>query len=125
MSNETLYERLGGEPAIGAVVEEFYDRVLADERVNHHFEDVDMAEQRSHQTKFLSAVTGGPLRYEGEEMATAHEELAISPAEFDAVATHLDEALRVFDVDDADREAVMEAVAGFERDVVEGPSAGG
>ena len=118
MPNETLYERLGGEPAIGAVVNEFYDRVLADDRVNHHFDDVDMAEQRSHQTKFLSAVTGGPMRYEGAEMATAHEELAITAAEFDVVAEHLDEALREFDVDDADREAVMEAVAGFEGDVV-------
>ena len=118
MSNETLYERLGGEPAIGAVVNEFYDRVLADDRVNHYFDDVDMADQRSHQTKFLSAVTGGPIRYEGEEMATAHEELAITDAEFEVVATHLDEALRAFDVDDADRGAVMEAIAGFEADVV-------
>jgi len=125
MPNETLYERLGGEPAIGAVVDEFYDRVLADDRVSHHFDDVDMAEQRSHQTKFLSAVTGGPIRYEGEEMATAHEGLAITDAEFELVATHLDEALREFDVDDADREAVMEAVAGFEDDVVGGPPADG
>ncbi|QUO47764.1 MULTISPECIES: group I truncated hemoglobin [Halorubrum] len=125
MSNETLYDRLGGEPAIGAVVNEFYDRVLDDDRVNHHFDDVDMADQRSHQTKFLSAVTGGPIRYEGEEMAAAHEELAITDAEFEVVATHLDEALRAFDVDDGDREAVMEAVAGFEEDVVGGPPADG
>jgi hemoglobin len=99
--------------------------VLDDDRVNHYFDDVDMADQRSHQTKFLSAVTGGPIRYEGEEMATAHEELAITDAEFEVVATHLDEALRAFDVDDADREAVMEAVAGFEDDVVGAPPAEG
>ena len=124
MPNETLYERLGGEPAIGAVVSEFYDRVLDDDRVNHHFDDVDMAEQRSHQTKFLSAVTGGPIRYDGEEMAVAHEELAITAAEFEVVAAHLDEALRAFDVADADREAVLEAVEGFEDDVVGRPPAG-
>jgi len=122
MPNETLYDRLGGEPAIGAVVEEFYDRVLADERVAHHFEDVDMAAQRSHQTKFLSAVTGGPIQYEGEDMASAHAGLEITGEEFRIVATHLDEALRAFDVDEADREAVMEAVAGFEDDVVGGPA---
>jgi len=122
MPNETLYDRLGGEPAIGAVVEEFYDRVLADERVAHHFEDVDMAAQRSHQTKFLSAVTGGPIQYEGEDMASAHAGLEITGEEFRIVATHLDEALRAFDVDEADREAVMEAVSGFEDDVVDGPA---
>ncbi|GAA0548082.1 group 1 truncated hemoglobin [Halorubrum ejinorense] len=122
MPNEALYDRLGGEPAIGAIVDEFYERVLDDERVAHQFDDVDMSDQRSHQTKFLSAVTGGPMQYEGDDMKTAHEELAITPEEYEAVATHLDEALRVFDVDDADREAVMEAIAGFEGDVVDGPA---
>jgi len=36
--------------------------------------------------------------------------------------SELDEPLRAFDVDETDREAVMEAVAGFEDDVVERPS---
>jgi len=119
MPDATLYDRLGGEPAIGAVVDEFYDRVLDDERVAHHFDDVEMADQRSHQTKFLSAVTGGPMQYEGEDMRTAHEAMGITDAEFDAVAAHLDGALREFDVADADREAVMETVEGFRDDVVE------
>ena len=119
MSDATLYERLGGEPAVGAVVNEFYDRVLADERVADFFDDVDMAEQRSHQTKFLSAVTGGPMQYEGEEMGEAHEGLDISNEEFDIVAEHLDAALEDLDVDTDDREAVMEAVEGYRDAIVE------
>jgi hemoglobin len=119
MPDATLYDRLGGEPAVGAVVNEFYDRVLADERVNHHFDDVDMADQRSHQTKFLSAVTGGPMQYEGDDMRTAHETMGITDAEFDAIAGHLDGALREFDVDEADREAVMETVEAYRDDIVE------
>ncbi|MES3162380.1 MAG: group 1 truncated hemoglobin [Halorubrum sp.] len=119
MAEPTLYERLGGEPAVGAVVNEFYDRILADDRVAHFFEDVDMAAQRSHQTKFLSAVTGGPMQYEGAEMGDAHEGLGIDDEEFDIVATHLDAALREFDIDSEDREAVMEAVEGFRDDIVE------
>ncbi len=119
MADATLYDRLGGEPAVGAVVGEFYDRVLADERVAHHFDDVDMSAQRSHQTRFLSAVTGGPMQYEGDDMETAHEGLSITDAEFDAIAGHLDGALREFDVADADREAVMEAVEEYREDIVE------
>ena len=119
MSDATLYERLGGEPAVGAVVNEFYDRVLADERVADFFDDVDMAEQRSHQTKFLSAVTGGPMQYEGDEMGEAHEGLDISNEEFDIVAEHLDAALEDLDVDTDDREAVMEAVEGYREAIVE------
>ncbi len=119
MSEATLYERLGGEPAIGAVVNEFYDRVLADDRVSSSFDGVDMAAQRSHQTKFLSAVTGGPMQYDGAEMGEAHAELAISDEEFDVVAGHLDAALREFDVDEADREAVMNAVEAYREAIVE------
>lgn len=93
--------------------------MLADERVAHRFDDVDMSAQRSHQTKFLSAVTGGPMQYEGDDMETAHEGLGVTDAEFDAIAGHLDAALREFDVDDADREAVMETVEGYRDDIVE------
>ena len=117
--SDALYDRLGGESAVGAVVTEFYDRVLADDEVAHYFDGVDMSEQRSHQTKFLSAVTGGPMQYEGDDMETAHEGWGITDAEFDAIAAHLDGALREFDVDDADREAVLEAVEGFRDDIVE------
>lgn len=121
--SETLYERLGGEDAIAAVVDEFYDRVLADEQVAHFFEDVDMQQQRAHQTQFISSVTGGPVEYTGEEMEAAHEHLEIGPADFEAIATHLDETLAEFDVDEEDREAVLEEIASYRDDIVTAPSA--
>ncbi|EMA61961.1 group I truncated hemoglobin [Halorubrum lipolyticum] len=119
MNDHTLYERLGGREAIGAVVDEFYDRVLDDDRVAHHFEDVDMTAQRAHQTRFLSAVAGGPAEYDGDTMDEAHDGMGITGTEFGAIATHLDDALAEFDVDDADREAVLAAVEEFRDDIVE------
>ena len=71
----TLYERLGGNEAIASVVDEFYDRMLDDERIAGFFENVDMASQRAHQTQFLSSVTGGPVEYSGADMREAHEVL--------------------------------------------------
>src|SRR5690606_30914382 len=41
-SQTTLYEQLGGQEAIDAVVEEFYARVLADEKVKDLFKNTDM-----------------------------------------------------------------------------------
>jgi len=122
MTDATLYDRLGGKNGVGAVVTEFYDRVLDDERVAHHFSDTDMSDQRAHQTQFLSAVTGGPIRYEGADMRTAHEGMEITDAEFDAIATHLDDALVAFDVDDGDREAVLGAVESYREAIVETPN---
>ena len=115
--SETLYERLGGEESIAAVVDRFYDRVLADEQVAYYFDDTDMQAQRAHQTQFISSVTGGPVEYTGEEMEAAHEGMGITPADFRAIATHLDETLAEFDVADEDREAVLEEVASY-RDAI-------
>ena len=42
----TLCEKLGGEGAISAVVDKFYDFMLTDERVNAFFKNTDMAKQR-------------------------------------------------------------------------------
>lgn len=115
---DTLYERLGGEDAIAAVVDEFYDRVVADEQVAHYFEDVDMQAQRAHQAQFISSVTGGPVEYSGAEMAAAHAHLDITPADFRAIAAHLEAALVEFDVDEEDREAVLEEIASYRDDIV-------
>lgn len=118
MSEDTLYERLGGRESIVAVVDEFYDRVMADERVNYYFEDVDMTRQRAHQAQFISSVTGGPVEYTGEDMATVHEGMGITKEEFDAIATHLDDALETFDVPADERETVLEEIASYEDAIV-------
>ncbi|ELZ06482.1 globin [Natrialba chahannaoensis JCM 10990] len=115
---DTLYDRLGGEDAIGAVVDEFYDRVMADEQVAHFFDDVDMQKQRAHQTQFISSVAGGPVEYTGGEMEAVHDGMGIDHDEFDAIATHLDDALGEFDVGDDDREAVLEAIESHREPIV-------
>ncbi|WP_049890193.1 group I truncated hemoglobin [Natronorubrum sulfidifaciens] len=116
--SETLYERLGGQDAIEAVVDEFYDRVVADDQVAHYFDDVDMQRQRAHQTQFISAVAGGPVEYTGADMEAAHDDLGITKSDFDAIATHLEAALEQFDVDVDDREAVLTAISEYEDAIV-------
>lgn len=118
MSGETLYERLGGEESIEAVVDRFYEHVMADDLVNGYFEDVDMQRQIAHQTQFISSVTGGPVEYSGEDMATAHEGMGITEEEFYAIADHLDTALAEFDVPEDDREDVLEEIASYEDAIV-------
>jgi hemoglobin len=111
---ETLYDRLGGSDGIETVVEEFYDRVLADESLAHFFEATDTDALRDHQRAFLTMVAGGPDEYDGPDMRTAHRHLDIGEADFEKVAKHLDDALRSSGVADEDREAVMKEVAGLE-----------
>ncbi|WP_440006579.1 group I truncated hemoglobin [Halomicrococcus sp. SG-WS-1] len=117
-TSENLYEQIGGRERIAAIVDEFYDRVLDDETVVHFFDDMDMAAQRAHMTQFLSSVADGPVEYTGGEMRDVHEPLDLEREHFAAVATHLEGALRAFDVPDEKVEAVMAEVAALEDDVL-------
>jgi len=98
----TLYERLGGEPAINAAVDLFYDKVIADSRINHFFSDTDMARQRGHQKMFLTFAFGGMPNYSGKGMREAHaplvKNLGLNDDHFDAVIENLGAALQELDV---------------------------
>ncbi|MCB1616623.1 MAG: group 1 truncated hemoglobin [Pseudomonadales bacterium] len=83
MSN--LYERIGGEAAVNAAVDVFYKKVLADDRINSFFENLDMAAQAAKQKAFLTMVFGGPNNYSGKDMRAAHAHLGLKEAHFDAV----------------------------------------
>ena len=85
----TLYERLGGEPAVDAAVDKFYDKVLADERIAGFFDNLDMVAQANKQKKFLTMVFGGPNDYSGKDMRMAHAHLGLTQEHFDAVVENL------------------------------------
>ena len=119
MAADTLYDRLGGRAGISAVVDEFYDRVLADEQLAGYFTDTDTEALREHQTAFISHVTGGPDSYDGREMAAAHAGLEITDADFDRVAGHLQAALEAFDVAEADIETVLDEVSALRPAIVQ------
>ncbi|MCP3099663.1 group 1 truncated hemoglobin [Myxococcus sp. K15C18031901] len=89
---KSVYEQIGGEPAMAAAVEVFYRRVLEDGRISHFFEDVDMERQAARQKAFLTMVTGGPANYSGRDMRAGHAHLVrqgLNDTHFDAVAGHL------------------------------------
>lgn len=60
---KSLYERLGGAPAVDAAVDLFYKKVLKDERINWMFDETDMKKQIAHQKKFMTQAFGGPEEY--------------------------------------------------------------
>lgn len=113
-AEKTLYGKLGGKEQIETVVDEFYDRVLSDDSLVDFFEDMDMAAQRAHMTQFLSAVAGGPVEYSGDDMRAAHEGLGLEQEHFDAVARHLEDALRECGVPETQVEAVLSEVVALE-----------
>lgn len=97
----TLFERLGGKDAIDAAVDQFYQRVLNDDRINHFFTGVDMEKQRQHQKTFLTYAFGGSSNYDGKMLREAHQGLVgLNGAHFDAVVENLVATLKGLGVSD-------------------------
>lgn len=90
---ESLYQQLGGAAAVEAAVDGFYNKVLADDRLRHFFEGVDMSRQAAHQKRFLTYAFGGSEHYPGKSMRQAHQrlvdELGLADQHFDAVVENL------------------------------------
>ena len=100
MAEKSLYESLGGEAAVNAAVDIFYRKVLADDRIAHHFEHIDMDLQREKQKAFLTVAFGGPNRYSGSDMRAAHKHLKLTEGDFNAVMEHLGATLKELNVPD-------------------------
>lgn len=102
-SRETLYERLGGEQTITAIVNDFYQRMLKDERVGHYFLGSNMEVLRRHQIQyFVSFALGGPRKYNGNNLRTAHSGLNITHEEYEVAIQLLIQSLRKFNIDPID-----------------------
>lgn len=104
MTTETLYEKIGGDKAIDAAVDLFYQKVLADDRIRHFFVGVDMQKQGKMQKNFLTFAFGGPVVYSGKGMKAAHAKLVaekgLNDSHFDAVLENLAATLKELGVAD-------------------------
>jgi hemoglobin len=118
-SEASLYERLGGAPAIEAAAELFYRKVLADPLLEPYFADVDMDRQVAKQAAFLTLVLGGPNEYTGRDLRTAHSKLVgLDDPHFDKVLTYLAATLRELGAADEDIAATAAVAASVRDDVL-------
>ena len=131
-SNETmqksLYDRLGGKPAISAVVDEFVARAAPDPDVNFTRKGVPGAEWQAtpenvahlkmQLVDFISMATGGPKNYKGKSMKESHKNMQITSAQFDAAAKDLKAALDKLNVPAKEQAELMAIVGSTKKDIV-------
>ena len=91
--SESVYGKIGGKAAVDATVDLFYKKVLADNRVNEFFEDVNMKRQIRKQKEFVAAALGGPEPWTGKDMRKAHQHLDLTEKDFGIIAGHLQATL--------------------------------
>ncbi|MBM3600272.1 MAG: group 1 truncated hemoglobin [Alphaproteobacteria bacterium] len=114
----SLYDRLGGQPAIVAVVADFVANVAQDTAINKRFQGIDLAKLKRLLVEQVCEAAGGPCKYTGRDMKTAHKGMDISDADFNAMAGDMSKTLAKFRVPDRESSEVMALLGSMRRDIV-------
>jgi hemoglobin len=120
--DQSLFDRLGGLPAISAVVEEFAGRLFVDPELDPFFGSLSLARQERFvrlNIEFICMATGGPCEYTGRNMFDAHEGMGTSNNIFDVVKNHLVDVLNDFDVPRPLQNELLTLVETTRTDIVE------
>lgn len=89
----SLYDEIGGDAAIVAVVDNFWYRVSSDDHLSPWFSTIDSRQLIPHLRAYLTVALDGPEKYEGRSMRRAHAGLFVTGTAFDLAIEHLNESL--------------------------------
>ena len=81
-TSESLYARMGGEPALRAVINDFVDRAFDDIMIGYLFRNADRARVKELEFQHASEFLGGPHQYEGRSLQAAHARHRIMGGQF-------------------------------------------
>ncbi len=96
MQPPTLFERLGGESALGAIIARFVDRMFDDLMIGYLFRAADRERVKAKEYEFAARHLGAQLSYTGRALAEAHRAHRISGGQFMRRLQILKETLRSF-----------------------------
>ncbi|MFO0769054.1 MAG: group 1 truncated hemoglobin, partial [Nitrospiraceae bacterium] len=116
-TDKPLYERLGGKPAITAVVDEFVARVAADTRINGKFANANIPRLKSMLVDQICQASGGPCTYTGRDMKSTHAGMGISSGDFDALVGDLVATLNKFKVPEREKNELLGALGPMKGDI--------
>ena len=109
----SLYERLGGWDSINQIVRDTIALHLENPEIAHYFKDVDPEQLAGHVTAFFAAGTGGPAKYEGRDMTSAHAGMNMSDADFDSAVADVLKAVKkngIGETEQAEVAAILESL---------------
>lgn len=114
----TLYQQLGGEPAINAVIDKFIGIVAADPRINRFFAHADIPRLKSGLVTLVCQASGGPCVYNGRPMRVIHHNMHVTDADFDALVQDLVAAMTQLNVPPPLQQQVLGLLGPLKPDVV-------
>ena len=122
----TLWDRLGGEKGVRKIVDDLVADAIENPDVNLlrggkvKLDAKGVTHVKQMIVDFISEATGGPLKYKGKDMKSAHAGMKITEKEFDAFVDVFAKVLERNKVAKADIDTLVKAVSATKKDIVEG-----
>jgi len=120
-AQDSLYKRVGGYDALAAVTDDFLGRLATDPQEGRFFIGLSTDSKtrvRQHVVDFLCVATGGPCRYTGRDMVTAHTGLGITEQDWSIAVKTLGDTLNKFKLPANLQQEVVGAIAPLKGQIV-------
>jgi hemoglobin len=98
MTERTLFEELGGEQALRAIIDRFVDRLFDDIMIGYLFRTADRARVKDKEFEHAAEHLGAPIAYTGRPLVAAHASHRIRGGQFMRRVQILKETLAEFRV---------------------------
>ena len=90
---DDLYKAFGEKAGLEALMEDFVKRLVEDPRTRPSFERADLANLKTKLVDQLCELAGGPCKYTGMDMKTAHAGMNVQKSDFNALVEVLQKSM--------------------------------
>jgi hemoglobin len=113
-----LYQAFGEQAGIRSLMDDFVQRLKADARIGQQFRDTNPAQLAGSLTDQVCQLAGGPCTYKGPDMKTAHADMGITRADFNALVEVLQASMNAKGIPFARQNQMLALLAPMHRDVI-------
>jgi hemoglobin len=117
--SSSLYDRLGGEKGLSAIVHDVLHNHQNNPTVKVRFQDSDMEKLHRLAFEFFGMGSGGPQKYSGKDMREAHRSMNISAEEYLAVIDDIMAALDKNKIPAETKNEVLGVLYSLKNDIIQ------
>jgi hemoglobin len=118
LSDDSLYRAFGGEPGLRALMDDFVNRLVIDPRIGSFFKNTNLNRLKEQLAAQLCAVSGGPCKYSGVDMKTAHGAMGVDKSNFNALVEVLQQSMDAKGIPFSTQNRMLAQLAPMHREII-------
>jgi len=117
-SQQTLYDKLGGEDGINTIVTHLVQNIGHDKQVFHYFAEANVTRFKKHLAWHLCDISDGPCNYTGDTMQQIHDGMDINERDFNHLVDLLIDAMYKAEVPHPVQNQLLARLAPLRSDII-------